>query len=216
MNILIKKSKWKLDEILWPGWIAWLRSLIEQATGLQTGSIYSDIVMPRGEKGVVIKTHEWDMYKYTRAIYIIRNPFDVIASYYRYRQNILNIPDMVWDDFVINRTTDWSEHIKHWIAAKQNMPIYQVRYEDLLLDTESELEKILKWRGLNVNPAAVKQAVSDSKIESMRDKYQHAGSTFFRKGQAGTGIERFSEAQRIYVVDQLGELMTALGYEVLA
>ena len=51
-------------------------------TKKNSGSIYRDRVMPRGDDGVVIKTHALDAHRYTRAVHIVRNPFDAIASYY--------------------------------------------------------------------------------------------------------------------------------------
>lgn len=56
----------------------WVRFLLENATGQPCGSLYRDRVMPRGEDGIAIKTHELDSSRYARAIHLVRNPFDAI------------------------------------------------------------------------------------------------------------------------------------------
>ena len=62
----------------------WLRLLIEEVTGQKSGTIYGgNEIIKRGTEGVVIKTHGWDVYKYTHAVHLIRNPFDVCVSYYQ-------------------------------------------------------------------------------------------------------------------------------------
>lgn len=62
----------------------WLRFMIEEATGKQSGSLYNDKVLPRGGEGIVIKTHELDSYRYTHAIHLVRNPFCAIESHFYY------------------------------------------------------------------------------------------------------------------------------------
>ncbi|MEA5596130.1 hypothetical protein [Rivularia sp. UHCC 0363] len=71
----------------------WFRFLIEESTGVKTGSIYDDRVMTRGLEGIVIKTttHQLDSSRYTKAIHIIRNPFDAIESYYSWKIKGINL-----------------------------------------------------------------------------------------------------------------------------
>src|SRR5687768_1117494 len=57
----------------------WFRFLLESATGELTGNTSQHArILPRGNDGLVIKTHQRDSHRYTHGIHLVRNPFDVL------------------------------------------------------------------------------------------------------------------------------------------
>ena len=119
----------------------WLRALVEEATGESTGSIYQDRVIPRSSEGVVIKTHALDAYRYTRALHIIRNPFDSIESYFRWKQEI-DKREVDWSEHVQTSIKDWKQHTKYWKSV--NIPVLLVRYENFYPVLKLHLPKFLR------------------------------------------------------------------------
>jgi len=94
----------------------WVRFLLEKAVGELCGSIYKDRIMPRGGEGIAIKTHALDSDKYDRAILVVRNPFDVIESYFFWKRDVAG-KKAEWDENMRTTAAEWREHTKHWLAA---------------------------------------------------------------------------------------------------
>ena len=191
----------------------WLRYLIEEATGEKSGSVYpADRVMPRPRDGIVIKTHELDLHRYDRAIHIVRNPFDAIASYFHWKIDIDGLqPD--WSDHVICSVEQWKQHTSSWLGA--TFPVYRVKYEDLLKDSVGELDKVTTWLGYELSATELKSIVARSNLERMRKRSPGIGKKFFKQGKKGTGKRRFSQEQSGLVIAELSELLTILKYDNL-
>jgi hypothetical protein len=233
-SALVSKLRGRLDRLAWAPRLAllqargqrrvalasyprsgntWLRGLIEAATGQATGSIYPDAVMRRGAEGVVIKTHAWDMHRYTHGVFIVRHPFDALPSYFHYRQNIWKERNLTWEGFLPAAIEEWRGHTARWLAAGRRMPIYRVRYEDLLAEPQEELGKLLAWLGFDLPAERVAAAIDHNALEKMRARHPRLGGEFFRRGLSGLGIEEFTEAQRELVRTRLGDLLAELGYD---
>ena len=79
----------------------WLRTLVEKSTGYRTSSIYCDRYLYlfqsecNHQNPFLIKTHATDVHAATRGklgyydqfIHLVRNPFDVILSYYQFQNS---------------------------------------------------------------------------------------------------------------------------------
>jgi len=191
----------------------WLRLLIEEASGQESGTIYGgNEVIKRGSDGIVIKTHGWDAYKYTHAIHLLRNPFDVCVSYYEYSKDIYGEKDLDWQTFMHKSVGEWRGHTQRWMRASKSMPVYLIKYEDLLVAPKTELKTLLDWLGLEVPDSRIKQAVEATSLKKLQKKHPRKGKRFFRKGKSGLGISTFSPADRSYLMEQAGDLMAELGY----
>ena len=53
--------------------------------------------------------------------------------------------DERWSDFVLEQVTVWQQIVLSWMTANPNHPLLVVKYEDLHLDTEAELMKMLDF-----------------------------------------------------------------------
>jgi hypothetical protein len=179
--------------------------MIEEATGRTSGSVYQDRVLTRGEEGIVIKTHELDSYRYTHSIHLIRNPYDVIDSYFSYLKEIIECKDLEWSTHVIQSIQEWKAHTAHWLNVRY--PVLRVRYEDLVADTPRELERVLSWLGYNISLQKLSSVVESAQLEKMREVAPAIGNNFFRRGQVGGGITKFNEEQRTLISKTLYDLL---------
>lgn len=123
-------------------------------------------------------------------IYIVRNPFDVIASNFRFAMlgadpAALNRPaaevarlraDYV-DRFLEHRGDPrwiglgfgtWDQHVASWRAAADRLPSLRLRYEDLLADAFPAVERIARFLGIERDPAALRTAIERSSFATMR------------------------------------------------
>ena len=195
----------------------WLRWMVEQATGVLTGSVYGE--KDRARTGIMVHTHKLTAPLYARAVYMLRNPFDAIESYYHYRCDVLNyvIP---WEQHVEREPYEWRAHIDHWMDTANIGDLHLVSYEDLHADTIGTLDDVIHYLGVQVCRRPLDEVVADATIEKMRRARggswtTHSGKEahIFRRGKIGMGRAAFTDSQQAYVVDVCGDMMAILGYE---
>ena len=187
----------------------WVRFLLEKAAGELCGSIYKDRIMPRGAEGIAIKTHALDSDKYDRVIHIVRNPLDVIESYFFWKKDVAR-KEVDWAENVRTVTAEWRDHTKHWLAAA--IPAHRVRYEDLKARPAQELTAMLRWLGYETAPTDIQAAVAAGQIENMRELNQELGDKFFRRGEVGKSYSSFTPEQLAFVRHELREWVDHFGY----
>lgn len=200
----------------------WFRFLLESATGELTGNASDkpSRILPRAGEGIVIKTHRRDSFRYTHAIHLVRNPFDVIDSFFDWKASLgweWKYGELSWEDFVTLTVPLWRAHTRHWLNTRTNT--YLIRYEDCVNDPVGQFAALLKWLERPVSAAALAEAVERTSFERLKRQQSEqsaVGERFFRRGAAAKGIERFSPAQRNWVVASLGEELARCGYSDLA
>jgi hypothetical protein len=193
----------------------WLRYLLEQATGQRCGTIYeAERVMPGPDEGLAVKTHMLDSYRYSRAIHLVRNPFDVLDSYYSWKGDCAGAADMSWDLFVEKRSRDWVRHSRHWLNA--SCDVFRVRYEDLIEDPLARLGALTAWLGLEILPERLHAAVESSRFDNMRRKWAADGQAgFFRRGTVGDSLGRYTPDQLRRLTTRFAPVLSELGYHRL-
>ncbi len=131
-------------------------------------------VLPAG--GRLLKTHETFRGEYLRAIYLVRDPRDVVRSEYRF-QRWREIWDRTFDDFAhafvrgtVSGYGGWGDHVLSWLAAQEReaAAVHVVRYEDLRKDPEKAFGGIVRFLGLDATPEAVALAVENNSLRRMR------------------------------------------------
>ncbi|KAK6967800.1 WSCD family member [Biomphalaria glabrata] len=150
----------------------WLRSLLQDSTGLLTGSEYFDAelfeagfpgegIKPstpvNGSRVLLVKTHGSDvgtMSRYNSAILLIRNPMDAILSEFNrvYGGGHLNLAPTIyikekWSEFVHLHTKAWMRFNMDWLKFPGNL--LTVTYIDLLQRPDVEVERILRFLKMN-------------------------------------------------------------------
>lgn len=150
----------------------WLRYLLQQATGILTGSVYKDYGLlktgfpaenVRNNSVLLVKTHEfgpkaWD--PFTKAILLVRDPEKAILAEFN-RQSGGHIgfasPDRYkrtkgkyWQKFVLKNLKMWEATNLSW-ARDFSGSIKVVFYEDLVGNLEVTLRGILNFLEFPIN-----------------------------------------------------------------
>lgn len=180
-------------------------------------------VLPEG--GRVLKSHERRAAGGARAVYMVRNPFDVALSEYRYNQRrgfFEGDLDTFIDRFVrgrVNPYGSWGAHVHYWT----NYPrlIATIKYEDLRKEPGDALKGLLDALGVDVDRAGVDAAVEQNTLQAMQAKearspfkdrperpdIKHVGS-----GSVQGWKEQLSAKQVARIRDAFGDAMERVGY----
>ncbi|CAH1797678.1 unnamed protein product [Owenia fusiformis] len=143
----------------------WVRHLIQQATGLYSGSMYRDQKMdplifpndPRNNSVIVTKRHnKWSESspKIVKAILLVRNPFDAILA--EFNREVTKDKTMTaskdhfqtkeWTKIVEYSGSKWLYNVMVWLVYPFG-PVHVVRYEDLKSNLKDEMRKICIFLG---------------------------------------------------------------------
>jgi len=184
----------------------------------------------------ILKSHEPFDPRYRNVIYIVRDPRDVAVSYYHWKLKRRVIQDgypmeqfvsgFVGAEFDLSVGT-WGQNVATWLAARQHTSGFiLLRYEDLLLQPERELERIAKLLRLSVTPTDLARAVTLSSAKRMRglEKQQtnlwkggkgfRQDKMFVRSCNAGGWKSELSERSISEIESAWGPVMQMVGYEL--
>lgn len=118
----------------------------------------------------VVKTHlpYRPLFKRCRgAIGIIRNPRDVMVSYYHFKKDRLQEYDSGFPDFIRDPNLGLRAWFKHYQSWKDRWDL-MIRYEDLLEDDFPEVQKMLDWMEVDVPDSMIKKALDRSALPEMQ------------------------------------------------
>lgn len=184
-----------------------------------------------------IKSHQYFDHRYPKVLYIVRDPRDVVLSYYdfsrKYRQIDDDYPLQAYvSDFVNARLSSaswgtWGENVGTWIAARQGRPGFMlVRYEDLKTNAAAELARMAGFLDLEPSPELIARALQQSSAEEMRKmektqsndwvatKDKRTDVPFVGAAQAGKWRAKLPPSAIAEVEAAWGSLMVSLGYEL--
>lgn len=138
----------------------WLRHLIQQVTGIATGSVYCDASLKESfigecvedETTIVIKTHEWyDKPKYQKAVLLIRSPFASLGSHFNGEFTgdhkgtaTQEAYDKHFKNFLKMMLPHWRWFNEEWMNDFVG-PKYAMFYDNLKRDLEGEMRKLMKF-----------------------------------------------------------------------
>jgi aryl sulfotransferase len=166
--------------------------------------------------------------KITRGvIYILRNPFDIVASLSNHKViDIESSAALLCDNsYTMSRKTNglnkalsqyvgtWSNHVKSWTDVHSNNMLI-VKYEDIVADPLKEFLKITGYMELNYSREDIEIAVNKTNINNLQkleqqEKFMEAPRVekFFRTGKAGNWRNEIT-------IDQ-AEKIIACNYDIL-
>ncbi|XP_017115150.1 WSCD family member CG9164 [Drosophila elegans] len=158
----------------------WLRYLLQQSTGILTGSIYKDYGLLKtgfpaenvcNSSVLLVKTHEWGSKAwapFSKAILLVRDPEKaIIAEFNRQSGGHIGFasPDRYkrtkgkyWQQFVSNKLKGWEMMNLSW-ARNFTGSIKVVFYDDLVHHTERELRSILEFLQFPVSEPLMRCAI---------------------------------------------------------
>lgn len=163
------------------------------------------------------------------AIYIVRNPLDVVLSYANHLG--LSIDDAITameregglsqatETNITEFISSWSTNVKSWTQVT-HPGLLVVRYEDMLDKPAKTFAKVAKFLGLKPPKERLMKAIRFSSFKELskqeektdfKERSVHA-KKFFRSGKKDQWRESLTEAQVRRIVDTHREQMQRFGY----
>jgi len=185
----------------------------------------------------VIKSHECFDPRYRKIIYIVRDPRDVLISYYEFqlKRRVITeecsleefLPRFL-ESAVEPKIGSWRDHVVSWVATRGgHKDFLLLRYEEMLSNTQQEATKIASFLGLDSNSERIARAVELSSADRMRklEKEQarqwsatrktRQDKPFVRKAISGDWKSQLSETCVARIEAAWGDVMRSVGYELV-
>jgi hypothetical protein len=204
-----------------------IESVIPDATAL------SSRAMKRVRRPRLIKSHEYFDPRYNKVIYLVRDPRDVVISFYNFRRKNRWFDDSYpIERYVAERflkgdmDVTWGEHVGSWLSTRGRHPGFLlVRYEDLGQGPADQLRRIAQFLELESTPARLALAVERSDRQRLRQletveheqwvttRGRRMDVPFIGSGKSGAWKEHLPVSASALIEAEWGELMNRLGYE---
>ncbi|MCR9147923.1 MAG: sulfotransferase domain-containing protein, partial [Rhodobacteraceae bacterium] len=168
--------------------------------------------------------------QYTKsAIYVIRNPLDMVLSYARHfsmtheqaSEAVCHSDNALAPDAknVAQFLGSWSDHVASWTSFSA-YPVLVLRYEDLLQQPETEFAKLIKHVGATMSAERLQTSIRHSSFDQLKQQEQQQGfierapkdESFFTKGQAGVWRDELDPALVKRIKQANKRLMKQYGY----
>jgi hypothetical protein len=163
------------------------------------------------------------------AIYIVRNPLDVVISYAHHSgQSVkatithmasrgLRTPGTELSVYEI--LGSWSQHVASWTGITHR-PVHLIRYEDMLANPERVFGGLARFLRLQPSEEQLKRAVAKSSFAELRRQEDEHGfqerpdsaERFFREGRSGQWSEALTRAQVEAICRVHAPVMQRFGY----
>lgn len=171
------------------------------------------------------------------ALYIIRNPLDVVGSFANHNGGTLDEAIKLMNNprgklakqprnHNINNQfaqlmLSWSGHVSSW-ANGLPFPVLVIRYEDMLADAFNTFSRAVKFMKIDVSASQVVKAIADTKFEKLQKQESETGfleknrrsDKFFRKGIAGNWVNELNAEQVKSIIDNHAAVMKQYNYPV--
>ncbi len=163
------------------------------------------------------------------AIYVVRNPLDVVVSMsHHFAIDLDAAIDYLGDERAATENSDlfvseflgsWSQHVQSW-AEMEGPRILVLRYEDLLDKPGKGFGKAARLIGLDADRGRAARAIAHASFSSLagmerRDGFVEVptkGKRFFRSGRSNQWREALSREQVMRTVTQHREQMQRFRY----
>jgi len=163
------------------------------------------------------------------AIYVLRNPLDVVVSLsHHYGVNmdeavrIINDPtngSVSRAELVYEIHSNWSSHVASW-TQQQHAGLLTLRYEDMLQKPMQTFSKVTKFLGLNAPKDRIQHAIEMSSFKKLRDQEDQKGfrersdktDKFFREGKSGQWRDILTKSQINKIIEVNKDQMERFGY----
>lgn len=167
------------------------------------------------------------------AVYIIRNPLDIVASMANHLSVSLDksIAYMADEQYALARSGSklhrqlpqfmgsWHSHVQSW-THQTELPVHLVQYEALRQAPLATFEQLVRAVGLPVEPERLARAVAFSSFNQVKQQETAVGfkerlpdtPAFFRHGQAGRWQTELSPAQIETICYHHQQTMQTFGY----
>jgi len=163
------------------------------------------------------------------AIYILRNPLDMVLSYARQYGHTAEFAAAAIgrednsiagaSGTVTQYLGSWSGHVKSWTRGR-GFPVLVVRYEDMQADAAAAFTRVLKHIGVPPDPERVARAVQFSSFGELRKQEAETGfverspnsERFFHSGRSGQWRDELAPEAVERIRKDHGPVMRKYGY----
>ena len=163
-----------------------------------------------------------------KLIYVLRDPRDVACSAAHFfnivkynRENGTDMDDYTAASDVVANGGVWHFMGLPWwqhVAQYEGIDALFVRYEDLVADSATELDRICDFVGANVDLRHRMKVAEDHTFRKMKDRGEfqekRSRNAFLRKGKPSGFLEELSQSQIELIEDQSWEVMQRHGYQL--
>ena len=200
-------------------------------------SSQSSRALRRTPRPRLIKTHEYFDHRCRKVICIVRDPRDVVLSYYDFQRKYRHIADgypmpSYVNDFVSGNLNSrdwgtWGENVASWYYTRgKSKDFLLLRYEDMMEDPARELARVAGFLNIETDPARIEQAVRRSSADKMREmekreskdwvatKKHRQDIPFVRVAKSGGWREKLPAECVAQIEHAWGDLMRELGYQL--
>jgi hypothetical protein len=171
----------------------------------------------------------FDLASTVGAIYVVRNPLDVVASLASAIAKppgaviaIMNQSGFVWPGTkpqVPQLFGNWSQNVASW-TARPNPVLHVMRYEDMVGEPEKTFAALTDFLKLDAPPERLQRAMRLASFDSLKSAERTWGFSertvvqkrFFRAGRTGGWRKELTRDQAQRIVDTHRVQMTRFGY----
>jgi hypothetical protein len=182
----------------------------------------------------ILKSHESYDARYPRVIYVVRDPRDVVVSYYHYLIKMRAIDESYpmgrfVEQFIAGEWDwcgSWRGNVESWLqGSSANDDFLLLRYEDMLSSTFEAVERIALFLGKELSEQDIQLAIDASSFDRMRSLEQEdAGEwkairsgrrdkPFMRSGKAEGWRSTLAPEHADRIRTEWGDLMQRLKYD---
>jgi hypothetical protein len=184
-----------------------------------------------------IKSHQYFDHRYKKIIHVVRDPRDVVLSYFHFQRKYRHIADdypldCYVHDFLHGRLGSddwgtWKENVASWIMTRgDDSGFLGLRYEDMIENPQQEVARIAGFLGVVISPARLDQVIALSSGDHLKQlEKQDADQWVGTKGRrqdipmvrvaTSGGWKKDLPAECVAKIEAAwGGLMSALGYEL--
>lgn len=194
--------------------------------------INQDRTLTKQKSPRFLKSHEYFNPEYKKVIYIVRDPRDVVVSYYLYsiKRNFIK-KNVALHEFLetflqgkVDCFGSWRENVGGWLGAREGAEDFLfLRYEDMLSDTLTELIKISGFLSMDKSLKELNGCIEKSSFDNMRKlelqndfesvkSQKSEGLYFVRSGKSGGWRDVMEKKDSDLIESKWGELMRKIGY----
>jgi hypothetical protein len=182
----------------------------------------------------ILKSHESFDPRYPKVVYLVRDPRDVVTSYFhhrRWRAPEVATPNL--DEHLerflaggLDCYGNWQQHVTGWLEhVRDRSSLLLMRYEDLARAPAQELHRLVEFIGLEATEAELKRACERCSFEAMRklERFQaevagtlapiRAQRPFVRSGTVGGWRQELPMPLAARIAEVWRPTMTKLGYD---
>ncbi len=166
-------------------------------------------------------------------LYLMRNPLDVAVSFAHHSNTTVErmVRKMSESDYAFvdnphmlhnqlrQKLLTWGQHVTSWVD-EPDLRVLVVRYEDLKADSVGTFTKMIRFCGLEADPARIEKAVRFSQFEQVQQQEAEHGfgekmakaQSFFRKGIVGSWREALTPELVETLINDHRAVMQRFGY----